>query len=103
MGACIVNGIGAGPAETIMPSVIADIFFLHDRGKWNTLYWVVYVRRFMLKISLSMLTASLADGLLDGWTNHLWCNDRDRRMERLLVAQYWPAGPLIPYGCLHVP
>lgn len=43
MGACIVNGIGAGPAETIMPAVIADIFFLHDRGKWNTLYWVVYM------------------------------------------------------------
>lgn len=45
MGACIVNGIGAGPAETIMPEVIADIFFLHDRGKWNTLYWVVYMIR----------------------------------------------------------
>jgi hypothetical protein len=43
MGACIVNGIGAGPAETIMPEIIADIFFLHDRGKWNTLYWVVYM------------------------------------------------------------
>lgn len=41
MGACIVNGIGAGPAETIMPQVIADVFFLHDRGKWNTLYWYV--------------------------------------------------------------
>lgn len=45
MGACIVNGIGAGPAETIMPEIIADIFFLHDRGKWNTLYWVVYMVR----------------------------------------------------------
>lgn len=43
MGACIVNGIGAGPAETLMPEVIADIFFLHDRGKWNTLYWVSLV------------------------------------------------------------
>ena len=41
MGACILNGIGAGPAETIQPAVIADIFFLHDRGKWNTLYWYV--------------------------------------------------------------
>ncbi|KAF1931424.1 MFS general substrate transporter [Didymella exigua CBS 183.55] len=48
MGACIVNGIGAGPAETIMPEVIADIFFLHDRGKWNTLYWVVYMGSLMV-------------------------------------------------------
>ena len=38
MGACALNGVGAGPAETIQPAVIADIFFLHDRGKWNTLY-----------------------------------------------------------------
>lgn len=30
MGACILNGIGAGPAESIQPAVIADIFFLHD-------------------------------------------------------------------------
>lgn len=36
MGACVLNGIGAGPAETIQPAVIADIFFLHDRGFWNT-------------------------------------------------------------------
>ena len=43
MGACVVNGIGAGPAETAQPTIIADIFFLHDRGKWNTLYWVVYM------------------------------------------------------------
>lgn len=34
MGACVLNGIGAGPAETIQLSVIADIFFLHDRGFW---------------------------------------------------------------------
>ena len=48
MGACVVNGIGAGPAETIMPAVVADIFFLHDRGKWNTLYWVVYMGSLMV-------------------------------------------------------
>jgi len=43
MGACILNGLGAGPAETLTPAVVTDIFFLHDRGKWNTLYWVVYM------------------------------------------------------------
>jgi hypothetical protein len=48
MGACVLNGIGAGPAETIQPAVIADIFFLHDRGKWNTLYWVVYMGSLMV-------------------------------------------------------
>ena len=37
----VLNGIGAGPAEVLMPDVIADIFFLHDRGKWYTFYWVL--------------------------------------------------------------
>ena len=49
MGACVLNGIGAGPAETIQPAVIADIFFLHDRGYWNTLYWVVYMGSLMVR------------------------------------------------------
>lgn len=42
MGACVLNGFGAGPCETLMPQVIADIVFLHDRGKYNTLYFSVY-------------------------------------------------------------
>lgn len=56
MGACIVNGIGAGPAETIMPEIIADIFFLHDRGKWNTLYWVVYMVSLSIPVHPRLLT-----------------------------------------------
>lgn len=48
MGASILNGIAAGPAETIQPAVIADIFFLHDRGFWNTVYWVVYMGSLMV-------------------------------------------------------
>lgn len=48
MGACVLNGIGAGPAETIQPAVIADIFFLHDRGFWNTFYWVFYMGSLMV-------------------------------------------------------
>ncbi|KUL89205.1 hypothetical protein ZTR_03616 [Talaromyces verruculosus] len=39
MGACILNGIGAGPAE---PTIIADVMFLHERGFWNTLYFTCY-------------------------------------------------------------
>lgn len=31
MGASVLNGLGAGPCETLMPQVIADIIFLHDR------------------------------------------------------------------------
>jgi hypothetical protein len=57
MGACVLNGIGAGPAETIQPAVIADIFFLHDRGKWNTLYWVVYMGSLMVGSTAQLFCA----------------------------------------------
>jgi len=43
-----LNGFGAGPAETIGPAVIADLFFLHDRGNYNTLYFVTYFGSLMV-------------------------------------------------------
>ena len=60
MGASILNGIGAGPAEVstaptsvtklvltiqskaLQPTIIADILFLHERGLYNTLYFVTF-------------------------------------------------------------
>ena len=69
MGACVINGIGAGPAETMQPQVIADIFFLHDRGKWNTLYWVVYMG--------SLMVGPIVSGPMNdhvGWRSFWWLN-----------------------------
>lgn len=37
-----LNRIGAGPSEAVQPTIIADIIFLHDRGKYKTLYFSVY-------------------------------------------------------------
>ncbi|RFU33317.1 hypothetical protein B7463_g2986, partial [Scytalidium lignicola] len=48
MGACVLNGLGAGPAETAQPTIIADIIFLHDRGKYNTLYFAFYFGSLMV-------------------------------------------------------
>lgn len=48
MGACVLNGIGAGPAETLQPVVTADIFFLHERGRYNTLYFTFYFGSLMV-------------------------------------------------------
>jgi MFS family permease len=69
MGACVLNGLGAGPAETIQPAVIADIFFLHDRGFWNTLYWVFYMGSLMVG---PIIAGSMA--LHVGWRNFWWLN-----------------------------
>jgi MFS family permease len=85
MGACALNGVGAGPAETIQPAVIADIFFLHDRGKWNTLYWVVYMGSLMVGPIISGPMA-----LTVGWRNFWWLNVALLGFSFLLVAFGFP-------------
>ncbi|KAJ4295358.1 hypothetical protein N0V90_007370 [Kalmusia sp. IMI 367209] len=85
MGACVVNGIGAGPAETIMPAVIADIFFLHDRGKWNTLYWVVYMG--------SLMVGPIINGAMvenTGWRSFWWFNTGLLGLSFLMVVFMFP-------------
>ncbi|KAF1956986.1 MFS transporter-like protein [Byssothecium circinans] len=85
MGACVVNGIGAGPAETIMPSVVADIFFLHDRGKWNTLYWVVYMGSLMLG---PIISGVMAENV--GWRNFWWLNTAILGLSFVMVVVMFP-------------
>lgn len=63
----MLNGIGAGPAETLQPAIIADIFFLHDRGFWNTLYWCVYMGSLMVA---PIISGSMA--LHVGWRSFWW-------------------------------
>ncbi|KID62131.1 uncharacterized protein G6M90_00g051480 [Metarhizium brunneum] len=69
MGAAILSGFGAGPGETIQPTIIADVFFLHDRGKWNTLYWVTYTGALMVA---PVVAGAMADH--KGWPSFWWLN-----------------------------
>lgn len=85
MGACVVNGFGAGPAETIMPAVIADIFFLHDRGKWNTLYWVVYMGSLMVS---PIISGAMAENV--GWRSFWWLNTALLGTSFLMVCFLFP-------------
>lgn len=80
-----LNGIGAGPAETIQPSVIADIFFLHDRGKWNTLYWVVYMGSLMIA---PIISGSMSAHV--GWRNFWWLNTALLGLSFLMVLFMFP-------------
>ncbi|KAM0208750.1 hypothetical protein ACHAQD_011502 [Fusarium lateritium] len=64
-----LNGIGAGPSEILQPAVIADIFFLHDRGTWNALYWVVYIGSLMIA---PIIAGPMAEQV--GWQNFWWLN-----------------------------
>lgn len=85
MGACVLNGIGAGPAETIQPAVIADIFFLHDRGFWNTLYWVFYMGSLMVG---PIISGSMS--LHVGWRNFWWFNTGLIALSLLMVIFMFP-------------
>ncbi|KIW66146.1 hypothetical protein PV04_08348 [Phialophora macrospora] len=69
MGASILNGIGAGPAETLAPTVIADVLFLHERGAYNTLYFTVYFGSLMVG---PILGGSIAQ--YSHWRNFWWLN-----------------------------
>ncbi|OIW24795.1 MFS general substrate transporter [Coniochaeta ligniaria NRRL 30616] len=69
MGAAVLSGIGAGPGETLQPAVIADIYFLHDRGKWNTMYWVTYTGALIVA---PIIAGAMADH--SGWPSFWWLN-----------------------------
>ncbi|KAK3299481.1 major facilitator superfamily domain-containing protein [Chaetomium fimeti] len=67
MGACILNGVGAGPSETLMPQVVADVVFLHDRGKYQTLYFGMY----FLSLTVGPIVAGpMAENV--GWRSFWW-------------------------------
>ncbi|KAB8290237.1 hypothetical protein EYC80_011105 [Monilinia laxa] len=69
MGACVLNGLGAGPAETAQPTIIADIMFLHERGRYNTLYFFVY---FGSLTAGPIISGPMAKYL--GWRSFWWFN-----------------------------
>lgn len=67
LGASALNGFAAGPAETMQPAVIADMYFLHDRGKWNTLYFVIYFGSLMVG---PIIAGPMSEEV--GWRNFWW-------------------------------
>ena len=62
MGARVLNGIGAGPAETAQPAIIADVMFLHERGAYNTLYFTFYFGSLMVGPIISGRTGATSGG-----------------------------------------
>ncbi|KAH6892614.1 major facilitator superfamily domain-containing protein [Thelonectria olida] len=85
MGAAILSGIGAGPGETIQPSIIADIFFLHDRGKWNTMYWVTYTGALIVA---PIIAGAMADH--SGWPSFWWLNVAMTGVSLLVIVFGFP-------------
>jgi hypothetical protein len=78
-----LNGIGAGPAETAQPTIIADMIFLHDRGKYQTLYFAFYFGSLMVCLPLSRF-AYTSDKL--GWAYYLRPNGSESGVAKFLVV-----------------
>ncbi|PTB63296.1 MFS general substrate transporter [Trichoderma citrinoviride] len=69
LGASALNGFGAGPCESLMPQIIADIIFLHDRGKYQTLYFAIYFGSLSIG---PIIAGSMAERF--GWRSFWWFN-----------------------------
>jgi MFS family permease len=69
MGASVLNGLAAGPCETLQPQIITDVIFLHERGKYQTLYFSMYFASLMVGPIISGAMASNV-----GWRNFWWLN-----------------------------
>lgn len=98
----MLNGIGAGPAESIQPAVIADIFFLHDRGFWNTVYWMSYMSSLMVGPvsaavlayrSMMLIVSEIISGTMSqhvGWRNFWWLYTALTGLSLLMVIFMFP-------------
>lgn len=42
--------------QTLCPQVITDIFFLHERGYYNTMYFALYFGSLMVRDQAKVLT-----------------------------------------------
>ncbi|KAL2858566.1 major facilitator superfamily domain-containing protein [Aspergillus pseudoustus] len=85
MGACVLNGFGAGPAETSQPEIIADILFLHERGAYNTLYFTAYFGSLMVG---PIIAGPMAEHV--GWRNFFWFNTALLALVLILVVFFFP-------------
>ncbi|KAI1635377.1 major facilitator superfamily domain-containing protein [Biscogniauxia mediterranea] len=69
MGASVLNGLAAGPCETLMPQIITDTMFLHERGKYQTLYFSLYFASLMVG---PIIAGAMAFNT--GWRSFWWFN-----------------------------
>jgi MFS family permease len=66
-GARALNGIATAVNETIMVQVIADVFFLHERGQWMGLYFASYNIGIFIG---PIIAGNMAEYV--GWRNFFW-------------------------------
>jgi MFS family permease len=67
IGARVISGLGAAANESIMPMVVADCMFIHQRGLWMGVYfWAYFIGLFLGPIIAGNCAAQL------GWRWFFW-------------------------------
>ncbi|KAK7204562.1 MFS transporter-like protein [Myxozyma melibiosi] len=69
IGASAVHGVAAGPSETFGPLMIADVIFLHDRGRYMGIYLWGYMGMLMIGPTVAGRMTELY-----GWRSFWWLN-----------------------------
>ncbi|KAE8336823.1 hypothetical protein BDV24DRAFT_178109 [Aspergillus arachidicola] len=67
LAARVVNGLTTATTEGIMMQVIADVFFLHERGLWTGIYFTSYFFGLFLG---PVIAANIAER--HGWRSFFW-------------------------------
>ncbi|KAJ5101266.1 transmembrane transporter [Penicillium alfredii] len=67
LAARVVNGLTTATAESLMVQVIADIFFLHERGLWTGIYFTGYFFGLFLG---PVIAGTIAER--HGWRSFFW-------------------------------
>lgn len=65
IGMCILSGLGAGPIDSLVEVSIADIFFLHEHGKFIGIY--------SLTLGLGSAFGPFLAGYITSNLGYLWC------------------------------
>ncbi|GAA6053131.1 hypothetical protein JCM3770_002868 [Rhodotorula araucariae] len=68
MGGRVLNGLGACLIETIGPMVIEDLFFVHERGRMNGIYFGTLFAATGFGPFIASLFAQYSN-----WRNFFWC------------------------------
>ncbi|KAF2485683.1 major facilitator superfamily domain-containing protein [Neohortaea acidophila] len=79
------NGLVAATSETIMVQVIADMFFLHERGTWMGLYFIFYFSGAFLGPIMSGNIAAR-----HGWRSFFWLTVALAAFVTVLLIFFFP-------------
>ncbi|KNG88920.1 hypothetical protein ANOM_002592 [Aspergillus nomiae NRRL 13137] len=85
LAARVVNGLTTATTESIMMQVIADLFFLHERGLWTGIYFTSYFFGLFLG---PVIAGNIAER--HGWRSFFWVSLGLSAFNIITLALFFP-------------